>query len=87
MGNRDHSHVLGQYLPGFCHVGDYSQASLLSAQRSVSARFFLGVAEAGLFPGVTYYLSLWYSRREQGARLAIFFSASTASGMSVHLHN
>lgn len=24
------------------------------------ARFFLGLAEAGLYPGVAYYLTMWY---------------------------
>lgn len=24
------------------------------------ARFFLGLTESGLFPGVVYYLSMWY---------------------------
>jgi MFS family permease len=28
----------------------------------LSARFFLGVAEAGLFPSVAYYLTNWYKR-------------------------
>ncbi|BBN18170.1 MFS transporter, ACS family, DAL5 transporter family protein [Marchantia polymorpha subsp. ruderalis] len=46
----------------------------------LSARFFLGVAEAGLYPGVSYYLSCWYKKREFGLRAAIFFSAATASG-------
>ncbi|GAO47882.1 hypothetical protein G7K_2078-t1 [Saitoella complicata NRRL Y-17804] len=46
----------------------------------LAARFFLGVAEAGLFPGVTFYLSCWYKRREYGLRAAIFFSAATVSG-------
>lgn len=40
----------------------------------------LGTMEAGLFPGVSYYLSCWYKRSEFGLRLAIFFSAATASG-------
>lgn len=40
----------------------------------------LGMAEAGLFPGVNYYLSCWYKRSEFGLRAAIFFSAATASG-------
>jgi MFS family permease len=34
-----------------------------------AARFFLGVAEAGLFPGVNYYLSCWYKRSEIGKRV------------------
>ncbi|KZP18735.1 MFS general substrate transporter [Athelia psychrophila] len=44
------------------------------------ARMFLGLAEAGLFPGVTYYISLWYPRAEQAKRVAIFFSAATVAG-------
>jgi hypothetical protein len=28
------------------------------------ARLFLGVAEAGLYPGVTYYLTMWYCSNE-----------------------
>ncbi|KAG1821238.1 MFS general substrate transporter [Suillus variegatus] len=46
----------------------------------VVARMFLGLTEAGLFPGVTYYISLWYPRSEQSKRIAIFFSAATVAG-------
>ncbi|KAG6552268.1 hypothetical protein Mapa_006119 [Marchantia paleacea] len=46
----------------------------------LTARFFLGVAESGLFPGVTYYLSCWYKKREYGVRTAIFVSAATCAG-------
>ncbi|KAG2148656.1 MFS general substrate transporter [Suillus bovinus] len=46
----------------------------------VIARLFLGLTEAGLFPGVTYYISLWYPRSEQSKRIAIFFSAATVAG-------
>lgn len=46
----------------------------------MAARFFLGLAEAGLFPGVNYYLSCWYRRSEFGIRAAIFFSAAAVSG-------
>jgi hypothetical protein len=28
------------------------------------ARLFLGVAEAGLYPGVSYYLTMWYCTHE-----------------------
>ena len=44
------------------------------------ARMALGVAEGGLFPGVTWYITLWYRRHECGLRMAIFFSAATAAG-------
>ncbi|KAI0268861.1 MFS general substrate transporter [Gloeopeniophorella convolvens] len=46
----------------------------------VIARIFLGLAEGGLFPGVTYYISLWYPRQMQAKRVAIFFSAATVAG-------
>ncbi|KAL8287660.1 hypothetical protein RQP46_003518 [Phenoliferia psychrophenolica] len=46
----------------------------------LAVRWFLGVTEAGLFPGVNYYLSCWYKREEFGLRAAVFFSAATVSG-------
>ncbi|KAI9842448.1 MAG: hypothetical protein M1837_007117 [Sclerophora amabilis] len=46
----------------------------------MAGRFFLGLTEAGLFPGVNYYLSCWYKRSEFGIRAAIFFSAAAVSG-------
>lgn len=45
-----------------------------------AVRFFLGITEAGLFPGVNYYLSCWYKRSEFGIRAAIFFSAAAFAG-------
>ncbi|KAF5335197.1 hypothetical protein D9611_010915 [Ephemerocybe angulata] len=46
----------------------------------IIARVFLGLAEAGLFPGITFYLSLWYRRQDVARRIAIFFSAATVAG-------
>lgn len=46
----------------------------------IIARVFLGLTEAGLFPGIAYYLSLWYRRRDVAVRIAIFFSAATVAG-------
>jgi MFS family permease len=46
----------------------------------ITARFFLGIFEAGLFPGVQFYLSCWYKRSEFGVRSAIFFSAAALAG-------
>lgn len=46
----------------------------------MAARWFLGLAEAGLYPGINYYLSCWYKRSELGIRAAIFFSAAAISG-------
>lgn len=46
----------------------------------MAARWWLGVTEAGLFPGVNYYLSCWYKRSEFGVRAAVFFSAAAIAG-------
>ncbi|KAN0061787.1 hypothetical protein ACQY0O_005780 [Thecaphora frezii] len=46
----------------------------------LGARFALGLAEAGLFPGVNALLAGWYRRNELGKRTAIFFSAATLAG-------
>lgn len=46
----------------------------------LAARAALGIAEGGLFPGVTYYITMWYRRHECGLRMAIFFSAATCAG-------
>ncbi|KAF9700053.1 hypothetical protein EKO04_001630 [Ascochyta lentis] len=43
-------------------------------------RFFLGAAEAGLFPGVVYYLSMWYKREERQFRISLFFSCASLAG-------
>ncbi|KAL9051529.1 MAG: hypothetical protein Q9162_005958 [Coniocarpon cinnabarinum] len=45
-----------------------------------TARFFLGVTESGLFPGVVWYLSMWYRRRERQYRISLFFSAASLAG-------
>ncbi|KAF8665191.1 hypothetical protein AX14_006624, partial [Amanita brunnescens Koide BX004] len=44
------------------------------------ARIFLGLTEAGLFPGVLFYLSQWYRRRDVALRIAMFYSAATVAG-------
>ncbi|KAG0699255.1 major facilitator superfamily domain-containing protein [Suillus ampliporus] len=51
-----------------------------SFQSLIVARLFLGLTEAGLFPGVNYYICFWYPRSERSKRIAIFFSAASLSG-------
>lgn len=46
----------------------------------LATRIFLGLTEAGLFPGVSYYLTLWYARRDIQFRTAMFFSAASIAG-------
>ncbi|KAF2261853.1 MFS nicotinic acid transporter-like protein Tna1 [Lojkania enalia] len=43
-------------------------------------RFFLGMTESGLFPGVVYYLSMWYKRSERQYRISLFFSCASLAG-------
>ncbi|CAK9781745.1 MFS general substrate transporter [Cutaneotrichosporon oleaginosum] len=43
-------------------------------------RLFLGITEAGLFPGVSFYLTQWYRKYEISWRISLFFSAATAAG-------
>lgn len=45
-----------------------------------TARAFLGVAEAGLFPGVVFLLSTYYPRAMTQGRIAVFFGAATVAG-------
>ncbi|KAG1798489.1 MFS general substrate transporter [Suillus plorans] len=51
-----------------------------SYQSLVVARTFLGFTEAGLVPGVNYYICLWYPRSERSKRIAIFFSSASLAG-------
>ncbi|KAJ5692979.1 hypothetical protein N7462_002402, partial [Penicillium macrosclerotiorum] len=44
------------------------------------ARFFLGVAEAGLFPGLAFYVSLWYPHADAQFRLALIFASASMAG-------
>lgn len=46
----------------------------------LAARWWLGFAEAGLFPGVNYYLGCWYKSSEIGVRSSVFFSAAALAG-------
>jgi MFS family permease len=44
-------------------------------------RFLLGIAEAGFFPGIIFYLTLWYPSRLRSTRTAFFISAIAVSGV------
>lgn len=43
-------------------------------------RFFLGAAEAGLFPGLIFYFNLWYKQEERATRIAAFLCSATMAG-------
>lgn len=43
-------------------------------------RFLLGVFEAGLFPGLVYYLTFWYTSSERSLRVAFILASATLAG-------
>jgi sugar phosphate permease len=44
-------------------------------------RFFLGVFEAGLAPGILFYLTLWFGQKRLGRVLAVFMSSAALAGV------
>ncbi|KAF9258694.1 MFS general substrate transporter [Marasmius fiardii PR-910] len=57
---------------GTAFVKNISQAS--------GVRFLLGIFEAGMLPGIAYYLSRWYRRRELAFRLSVYITMSSLAG-------
>jgi MFS transporter, ACS family, tartrate transporter len=53
-------------LTGFVHTVDHLYG----------ARFLLGLAEAGYFPGMALYLTYWFPKREQARALALLIAAN-----------
>lgn len=47
----------------------------------VACRLLLGLFEAGFFPGVVLYLSMFYGRRSLALRIAYFYSTAALSGV------
>jgi D-galactonate transporter len=46
-----------------------------------SLRFLLGIGEAGFFPGVIYYLTLWYPNARRTQTISIFLLAIPITGI------
>jgi ACS family tartrate transporter-like MFS transporter len=44
-------------------------------------RILLGIAEAGFFPGIIYYLTYWFPARERTKAVASFMAANAVGGM------
>ncbi|KXS11702.1 MFS general substrate transporter [Gonapodya prolifera JEL478] len=55
-------------------------AACKNAAGLLAARFFLGLCEAGLIPGVFYYFSFWFKPTERATRNGWFYSASGFAG-------
>ncbi|TDZ36607.1 MFS transporter prlL [Colletotrichum spinosum] len=46
----------------------------------LACRFFLGLAEAGFYPGVLYHLSFWYPTDKLPLRIGFFYACGMFSG-------
>lgn len=46
----------------------------------LATRFFLGVAETGMFPGSFYLIGMWYKRSEAQRRFSFFFGSTSLAG-------
>ena len=60
--------------------GLYPNGNFASAVIDSLPILLQGVAEAGLFPGVCYYLTLWYIRKDTAFRLGIYFASGVLAG-------
>ncbi|KAK3898655.1 major facilitator superfamily domain-containing protein [Staphylotrichum tortipilum] len=49
-------------------------------EATAGVRFMLGVFEAGLFPGLVYYLTFWYRADERSVRVAFILASATLAG-------
>ncbi|CAG8081189.1 unnamed protein product [Penicillium nalgiovense] len=73
----------GWFLPaltfgfGICSVGTAFVHTFSSAS---GVRFLLGLFEAGLLPGISYYLSRWYRRAELAFRLSLYIVMAPLAG-------
>jgi MFS family permease len=72
------------YYLGF-FISIWGLVSALTSQVSsptgiIVCRLILGIVEAPFFPGVLFYLSKWYTKKELNLRMSIFYSGSLISG-------
>ena len=62
-----------------CQAAAHNYAGILAT------RFFLGLFEAGFYPGVLFHFSFWYSPDQMPLRLAFFYAcgvfSTTISGL------
>ncbi|PHH92085.1 hypothetical protein CDD83_9021 [Cordyceps sp. RAO-2017] len=55
-------------------------AFVRSLPQAMGVRFLLGVFEAGMMPGIAYYLSRWYRRAELAFRLSLYIVMAPLAG-------
>jgi len=65
---------------GLCSAGTAMSTGVVSF---VVARFMLGVAEAGFFPGVAYIMTCWFPSRYRGRAMGVFYAFGSSAGILV----
>ena len=53
-----------------------SMGAIQTVPQLLVVRCLVGLAEAGLTPGITFLISVWYKPQEQGKRMALYASSS-----------
>lgn len=60
-------------------------AALTNAQGLIAIRFITGFADAGTWPGLSYYISLWYPSHRTARRIGYYFTAAQLSASAAGL--
>jgi MFS family permease len=63
---------------GVCSAGT---AFVTDATTFVGIRFLLGVAEAGYFPGVAWFMTRWFPQRHPGRAMGIFYACGAGASV------
>jgi MFS transporter, ACS family, tartrate transporter len=66
---------------GIWGITSASTAFVASEKSFVIVRFILGMAEAGYFPGVAYFMTCWFPGRQRGRMMGFFFAAAAISSV------
>ena len=61
-------------------IASLGTAYVHSFSAACGVRFILGIFEAGMLPGIAYYLSRWYRRSELAFRLALYIVMAPLAG-------
>ncbi|KAJ4150416.1 hypothetical protein LMH87_011168 [Akanthomyces muscarius] len=61
-------------------VASVGTAFVKTVPQAAGVRFLLGIFEAGMMPGIAYYLSRWYRRSELAFRLSLYIVMAPLAG-------
>ncbi|WPH02756.1 Hypothetical protein R9X50_00562400 [Acrodontium crateriforme] len=73
----------GWFLPGLTllfGISSLGTAFVHNFSQACGVRFVLGIFEAGMLPGIAYYLSRWYRRSELAFRLSLYIVMAPLAG-------